>query len=73
MFSENAKGEKIQYKPAYSDKEEAAIVAKDVKRIRREDGCQYSDLPFSIVPMPRVVASRRSSESRVFLIAFMAD
>ena len=43
VFSENAKGEKIQYKPAYSDKEEAAIVAKDVKRIRREDGCQYSD------------------------------
>ena len=43
VFSENAKGEKIQYKPAYSDKEEAAIVAKDVKRIKREDGCQYSD------------------------------
>lgn len=43
VFSENAKGEKILYKPAYSDKEEAAIVAKDVKRIRREDGCQYSD------------------------------
>lgn len=43
VFSENAKGEKIQYKPAYSDKEEAVIVAKDVKRIRREDGCQYSD------------------------------
>lgn len=42
VFSENAKGEKIQYKPAYSDKEEAVIVAKDVKRIRREDGCQYS-------------------------------
>ena len=33
VFSENAKGEKIQYKPAYSDKEEAVIVAKDVKRI----------------------------------------
>ena len=58
VFSENAKGEKIQYKPAYSDKEEAAIVAKDVKRIRREDGCQYSD--FAI--LYRTNAQSRSSE-----------
>ena len=58
VFSENAKGEKIQYKPAYSDKEEAAIVAKDVKRIRREDGCQYSD--FAI--LYRTNAQRRSFE-----------
>ena len=58
VFSENAKGEKIQYKPAYSDKEEAVIVAKDVKRIRREDGCQYSD--FSI--LYRTNAQSRSFE-----------
>ena len=58
VFSENAKGEKIQYKPAYSDKEEAAIVAKDVKRIRREDGCQYSD--FAI--LYRTTAQSRSFE-----------
>lgn len=58
VFSENAKGEKIQYKPAYSDKEEAAIVAKDVKRIRREDGCQYSD--FAI--LYRTNAQNRSFE-----------
>ena len=58
VFSENAKGEKIQYKPAYSDKEEAAIVAKDVKRIRREDGCQYSD--FAI--LYRTNAQSRSVE-----------
>lgn len=58
VFSENAKGEKIQYKPAYSDKEEAAIVAKDVKRIKREDGCQYSD--FSI--LYRTNAQSRSFE-----------
>ena len=58
VFSENAKGEKIQYKPAYSDKEEAAIVAKDVKRIRREDGCQYSD--FAI--LYRTNAQSRSCE-----------
>lgn len=57
VFSENAKGEKIQYKPAYSDKEEAAIVAKDVKRIRREDSCQYSDF---------VILYRTNAQSRSF-------
>lgn len=57
VFSENAKGEKIQYKPAYSDKEEAAIVAKDVKRIRREDGCPYSDF---------AILYRTNAQSRSF-------
>lgn len=57
VFSENTKGEKIQYKPAYSDKEEAAIVAKDVKRIRREDGCQYSDF---------AILYRTNAQSRSF-------
>ena len=57
VFSENAKGEKIQYKPAYSDKEEAAIVAKDVKRIRRDDGCQYSDF---------AILYRTNAQSRSF-------
>ena len=57
VFSENAKGEKIQYKPAYSDKEEAAIVAKDVKRIRRKDGCQYSDF---------AILYRTNAQSRSF-------
>ena len=57
VFSENAKGEKIQYKPAYSDKEEAVIVAKDVKRIRREDECQYSDF---------AILYRTNAQSRSF-------
>lgn len=57
VFSENAKGEKIQYKPAYSDKEEAVIVAKDVRRIRREDGCQYSDF---------AILYRTNAQSRSF-------
>lgn len=57
VFSENAKGENIQYKPAYSDKEEAVIVAKDVKRIRREDGCQYSDF---------AILYRTNAQSRSF-------
>ena len=57
VFSENAKGEKIQYKPAYSDKEEAVIVAKDVKRIRCEDGCQYNDF---------AILYRTNAQSRSF-------
>ena len=57
VFSENAKGEKIQYKPAYSDKEEAVIVAKDVKRIKREDGCQYCDF---------AILYRTNAQSRSF-------
>ena len=57
VFSENAKGEKIQYKPAYSDKEEAVIVAKDVKRIKREDGCQYNDF---------AILYRTNAQSRSF-------
>ena len=57
VYSENAVGEKLQYKPAYSDKEEAAIVAKDVKRIRREDGCQYSDF---------AILYRTNAQSRSF-------
>ena len=57
VFSENAKGEKIQYKPAYSDKEEAVIVAKDVKRIKRADGCQYNDF---------AILYRTNAQSRSF-------
>ena len=41
VFSKNDKGEKIQYKPAYSDKEEALIVAKNIQRIKRQDACGY--------------------------------
>ncbi len=57
VFSENAKGEKIQYKPAYSDREEALIVGSDIKRIRRQDGCEYSDF---------AILYRTNAQSRSF-------
>ena len=57
VFSENAKGEKIQYKPAYSDKEEAVIVAKDIKRIKRQDNCEYHDF---------AILYRTNAQSRSF-------
>ena len=57
VFSRNAEGEKIQYKPAYSDKEEALIVAKDIKRIKRQDDCDYDDF---------AILYRTNAQSRSF-------
>ena len=57
VFSENAQGEKLQYKPAYSDKEEASIVARDIKRIKRQEGCEYSDF---------AILYRTNAQSRSF-------
>ena len=57
VFSRNDEGEKIQYKPAYSDKEEALIVAKDIKRIKRQDDCGYDDF---------AILYRTNAQSRSF-------
>ena len=60
VFSKNDKGEKIQYKPAYSDKEEALIVAKNIQRIKRQDDCGYDQ--FAI--LYRTNAQSRSFEEK---------
>ena len=57
VYSANAVGEKLQYKPAYSDKEEAVIVAKDIKRIKRQDDCGYHDF---------AILYRTNAQSRSF-------
>ena len=57
VFSRNDEGEKIQYKPAYSDKEEALIVAKDIKRIKRQDDCGHDDF---------AILYRTNAQSRSF-------
>ena len=57
VYSENAVGEKLQYKPAYSDKEEAVIVAKDINRIKRQDACGYNDF---------AILYRTNAQSRSF-------
>jgi DNA helicase-2/ATP-dependent DNA helicase PcrA len=57
VFSENEQGEHLVLKPAYSDKEEAMIVCNDIKRIRRDDGCSYSDF---------AVLYRTNAQSRSF-------
>ena len=61
VFSRNDEGEKLQLKPAYSDKEEAIIVCKDIHRIRRQERCEYSD--FAI--LYRTNAQSRSFEEQM--------
>lgn len=61
VFSKNAEGDKLVLKPVYSDREEAAVVCKDIKRIKRQDDCQYSD--FAI--LYRTNAQSRSFEEEM--------
>jgi len=61
VFSENEQGERLTLKPAYSDKEEAIIVCNDIKRIRRQEGAEYSD--FAI--LYRTNAQSRSFEEQM--------
>ena len=57
VYSKNDKGEILIYKPAYSDKEEALIVCREIKRIKRQDDCQYSDF---------AILYRTNAQSRSF-------
>ena len=61
VFSENEVGERLTLKPAYSDKEEAMIVCNDIKRIRRQEKCEFSD--FAI--LYRTNAQSRSFEEQM--------
>ena len=57
VFCKNDRGEKILYKPAYSDKEEALIVAKNIQRIKRQDDCGYDQF---------AILYRTNAQSRSF-------
>ena len=57
VFSKNEHGERLQLKPAYSDKEEAMIVCQDIKRLKRQDHCSWSDF---------AILYRTNSQSRSF-------
>ena len=61
VFSKNEHGEKLQLKPAFSDKEEAIIVTQDIKRLRRQEHCDWSD--FAI--LYRTNAQSRSFEEQM--------
>ena len=57
IFSENAEGDMLTLKMTYSDKEEAAVVCKEIKRIKQSEGGEYSDF---------VVLYRTNAQSRTF-------
>ena len=57
VFSKNEHGEKLQLKPAYSDREESMIVSQDIKRLKRQDRCNWSDF---------AILYRTNSQSRSF-------
>ncbi|MBO6018198.1 MAG: UvrD-helicase domain-containing protein, partial [Prevotella sp.] len=61
VYSCNEVGDMLTLKPAYSDREEALIVCQDIKRLRREDKCSYSD--FAI--LYRTNAQSRSFEEQM--------
>ncbi len=57
VYSRNDEGEKLVLKNAYSDKEEAIIVCNDIRRIKRQEKCEYSDF---------AILYRTNSQSRSF-------
>lgn len=57
VYSRNSEGEKIKLKMAYSDKEEAVIVCKDIRRMMKDEGGDYSDF---------AILYRTNAQSRTF-------
>ena len=64
VYSDEAKGEKIEYRPAYSDKEEAAIVANEIQKIKKKENGLYSDF---------AILYRTNAQSRSFEDEFRKD
>ncbi|GAB6982540.1 ATP-dependent helicase [Prevotella dentasini] len=61
VYSKEDEGDRLLYKPCYSDKEEAMVVVKEIQRIKRLDGCGYDD--FAI--LYRTNAQSRSFEDEM--------
>ncbi|MBO5185637.1 MAG: UvrD-helicase domain-containing protein [Prevotella sp.] len=57
VFSENAQGERLVFKQAYSDKEEAIIVCNDIRRIKTLTQCDYKNF---------AILYRTNAQSRSF-------
>ncbi len=64
VFSENALGDSLLVKPAYSDKEEASIVCRDIKKYMRQHGGNYSDF---------AILYRTNAQSRPFEDEFLSQ
>lgn len=57
VYSKKESGNKLVLKPAYSDKEEAMIVCRDIKRLRRSEDFRWNDF---------AILYRTNSQSRSF-------
>lgn len=57
VFSRNDEGEKLKLKMAYSDKEEAVIVCRDIRQMMRDDGFSYNEF---------AILYRTNAQSRTF-------
>ena len=57
VYSKNDKGEKIQVRACYSDREEAIVVANDIKRRKRAGNMKFSDF---------AILYRTNVQSRMF-------
>lgn len=64
VYSRNSEGNKIKIKPSYSDREEALIVCSEIKKIRKEEKCDYGD--FAI--LYRTNAQSRSFEEAMIKV-----
>jgi DNA helicase-2/ATP-dependent DNA helicase PcrA len=57
VFSENAEGEKVTIMETISDKREAAMVCREIKRLRSQEGARWSDF---------AILYRTNAQSRTF-------
>ncbi len=57
VYSRNDEGEKVTILETISDKREAAMVCREIKRIRQEEGCRWSDF---------AILYRTNAQSRTF-------
>lgn len=57
VFSKNEEGEKLTVFETISDKREAAMVCREIKRIKREENCRWSDF---------AILYRTNAQSRTF-------
>lgn len=68
VYSKNDEGEKIQVKACYSDREEAIVVANDIKRRKRAGNMKFSD--FAILYRTNVQSRMFEEQLRKEMMAY---
>lgn len=64
VYSRNEEGEKLRYVKVYTDKEEALMVSREIRRIRRTEKAGYDDF---------AILYRTNAQSRVFEEQLLKD